>query len=104
MKEGMGEGSGATQLHTADGDNGMHCHHLDDVARNRLHGLAEGGDMALTCYCLHVVRCMWAVDSNSEHGKSSGWWVVGFMNKMVVGGRKMMGSGGKTKENSMATK
>ena len=32
VKEGMGEGSGTTQLHTVDGDNGVHHHHLDDVA------------------------------------------------------------------------
>ena len=107
VKEGMGEGSGATQLHTADGDNGMHCHHLNDVAHHCLHGLAGGGDVASICWHCHlcVVRCMWAVDSNNEHGKRSGHWVVGFMNKMVAGGRKMMGSGwfeqggGKMKEN-----
>ena len=28
----MEEGSGATQLHTVDGDDGMHCHHLNNVA------------------------------------------------------------------------
>ena len=32
VKQGMGEGSGATQLRTVDGDDGMHCHHLDNVA------------------------------------------------------------------------
>lgn len=38
------------------------------------------------------MRCVWVVDSNVEHGKRSGWWMVGFVNEMVVGGR-MMGGG-----------
>ena len=44
------------------------------------------------------------VDSNGECGKRSGWWAVGFMNEMVVRGRKTMGGGGKMKENSVVTK
>ena len=88
--EGKDDGEGVVNSEGVrrSGDNGKHYHHLDDVAHHRLHKLVGGGAMVSTHYSLHVVRCMWAVDGNGEHGKRSGRWAVGFVNEMVVGGKK----------------